>query len=280
MLQEVFVFFWIFSHIFFWVITLILCVISITLGLYYVPDNKVCIMFEYLYEKVYFFYEEILGREESSTVKGYIVALFFVLFFANLLSVILDFIAPIFGVSEDGWFLLSSYILLPTSSLEFTLALSLFSVLLMLYLQYKSFGGRNFFLNYIPLTWKKYFVLESWKLPVWKYRLLVPFVFLADLVLSFFLAFLDILWLFAKIISLAFRLFGNMTSWTVLLGMVVVGAWWLSSSITEVLWGFELPIILPIIVVFQWLLVALIQAMVFPLLVAIFIRIAQMQQST
>lgn len=280
MLQEILIFFWTFSHIFSWIIALTVFIIFLALGLHCIPSSKASVAFEYLYEKVYFFYEEILGPEENSTVKGYIVTLFFILFFANLLSLSLDFIAPIFWVSGDGWFLLSSYILLPSSSLEFTLALSWFSVLLLLYLQWKNLGGKNFFLNYVPLTGKKYFVLESSKLPVWKYRLFVPFVFIADLLLSFFLAFLDILWLFAKIISLAFRLFGNMTSWTVLLGMVVVGVSSLSSQITGFFGGFELPIILPIIVVFQWLLVALIQAMVFPLLVAIFIRIAQMQGSS
>jgi len=43
------------------------------------------VTFEYLYEKVYAFYEEILGKGEKSSVKGYIVTLFFVILFANLL---------------------------------------------------------------------------------------------------------------------------------------------------------------------------------------------------
>ena len=59
------------------------------------------VAFEYLYEKVYGFYEEILGKDEKSSVKGYIVTLFFIILFANLFGVFLDFIAPIFGTNTQ-----------------------------------------------------------------------------------------------------------------------------------------------------------------------------------
>ena len=61
-----------------------------------------------------------------------------------------------------------------------------------------------------------------------------PLAFVAkigDIVISLFLGFLDLVGLLAKIISLAFRLFGNMTSGTILVGMLIVGA----SSITNAL---------------------------------------------
>lgn len=92
----------------------------------------------------------------------------------------------------------------------------------------------------------------------------------ADILISLFLGFLDIVGIGAKIISLAFRLFGNMTSGTILLGMLIVG----STAFTNMLAGIDFPVLFPLIVYLQGLLVAVIQAMVFPLLVAIFIRMA------
>ena len=277
-MQEILLFLSEFSHIFWWILLLSCIIISIILGFRFAARSNIMVAYEYLYEKVYYFYEEILGREEKSSVKGYVVTLFFIILFANLLGIFLDFIAPIFGTNAQWNFYLSEIIILPTASLEFTLALSFFSILLMLYLQIHSLGVKYFLHNYIPLTGKKYFTLSGENLPRWKYLLLAPIVKLADIALSFFLAFLDILWLFAKVISLAFRLFGNMTSGTVLLWMVILGTSNLSAQLSGYFWWIEFPIILPIIVVLQWLLVACIQAMVFPLLVAIFIRIAQMQR--
>lgn len=68
-----------------------------------------------------------------------------------------------------------------------------------------------------------------------------------------------------------------MTSGTVLLGMLIVGISSFSQGITEFIGGINFPVLLPIIVYAQGLLVAVIQAMVFPLLVAIFIRMAEME---
>lgn len=279
MIQSILAFLSEFSHIFMWLSLLFVIIILIILWFLFIPRSNIMVAFEYLYEKVYYFYEEILGKEEKSSVKWYVVTLFFVILFANLCGVMIDFIAPIFWSTSEGGFLLSSYIILPTASLEFTLALSWFSIFLMLFLQGQSLGFKKFFLNYIPLTGKKYFVLHQGKLPAWKFFILAPLVKIADMLLSLFLAFLDILWLFAKVISLAFRLFWNMTSGTVLLGMVIIGTSSISSQFTQFLGGVEFPIIFPIIVVLQGLLVATIQAMVFSLLVAIFIRIAQMQRN-
>jgi F0F1-type ATP synthase membrane subunit a len=76
----------------------------------------------------------------------------------------------------------------------------------------------------------------------------------------------------AKVISLAFRLFGNMLSGTVLLSVLMVGLW----SFTSASFGVEFPIIAPIILIAQGLLVACIQALVFPLLLAIYVKVARM----
>ena len=56
---------------------------------------------------------------------------------------------------------------------------------------------------------------------------------IADIVISLFLGFLDVVGMIAKVISLSFRLFGNMTSGTILLGMLIVGVSSLSQGMTE-----------------------------------------------
>jgi F0F1-type ATP synthase membrane subunit a len=61
-----------------------------------------------------------------------------------------------------------------------------------------------------------------------------------------------------------------MMSGTILLWMLVVGL----NSLTNSISGIEFPILFPLIVVLQWLLVAVIQAFVFALLTAIFIKVA------
>lgn len=241
------------------------------------PEWRISILFDLLYEKVSVFYGDILGEEAHSSVKTYVVTLFFVIFLINIFSVLVSFFSPLLWISEKGNFLLDSYLIFPTSDVQFNIALSFFSTLLVLYVQFGSLGYKKFFYSYVPIFGKGYLEVEKGKLPSIAYYPLKVGVKIGDIIISLFLWFLDIIGLFAKVISLAFRLFGNMTSGTVLLGMIIV---WISSfshGLTEFIWGINLPIILPIIVYLQGLLVAVIQAMVFPLLVAIFIRMAKME---
>jgi F-type H+-transporting ATPase subunit a len=87
-----------------------------------------------------------------------------------------------------------------------------------------------------------------------------------------FVGALDIIGILAKIISLSARLFGNMLSWWILLWLLVVSV----NKLTQ--WSFigdNFPVIVPLILFLQGLLVAVIQAFVFPLLTAIFIKIGQ-----
>jgi len=243
------------------------------------PSHRSMIIFDLLYEKVFRFYEDILWKDISTNIKTYIVTLFFVIFLANISSVLLDFIAPIFGISASGEFFLAQYIVMPTSDMQFNIALSLFSTLLLIYVQFGSLGYKKFFYNYLPFWGKWYIEVEQWKLPTIAYYPLMAVAKTGDIVISLFLGFLDLVGLAAKVISLAFRLFGNMTSGTILLGMLLVGMTTFSQSITEFMWGINFPVIAPLLVYAQWFLVAVIQAMVFPLLVAIFIRMAQMESS-
>jgi len=169
--------------------------------------------------------------------------------------------------------------MMPTSDVQFNTALSLFSILLLLYVQFGTLGFKKFIYNYAPVWGKGYIEIERGKLSATVYYPLATVAKIWDIIISLFLWFLDIVGIFAKVISLSFRLFGNMTSGTILLGMLIVGVSSMSQSMTQFMWGINFPVIFPLLVYAQWLLVAVIQAMVFPLLVAIFIRMAEMEAS-
>ncbi len=256
-------------------VALVWCVFLLgAVFLEYFPHTRFALMVDMLYEKVEKFYGDILWEQAWGRVKTYIITLFFVILVANIVGIALDFVAPIFWTRSTGEFFLAEYIIVPTSDMQFNLALAAFSTLLLLYIQFGSLGAWKFFYNYLPLWGKWYIVAEQWKLPKYLYYPLAIVAKIGDVIISLFLWFLDIIGLFAKIISLSFRLFWNMTSGTILLGMLVVGTSSMSNALTHFIGGIELPIVLPILVYLQGFLVAGIQAMVFPLLVAIFIRMA------
>lgn len=271
--------FWTLIEFYLWpvmlgVLLILLSFIVIAIILQKYSHTSLGILFELLYEKVHDFYSDILWKEVSSKIKTYVVTLFFVIFFANIISVLVSFIAPVFGLSSSWEFFLDRYLLIPTSDMQFNIALSLFSTLLLLYIQFGALGTKKFFYNYFPVFWKGYIEIERGSMRSYFYYPLAGIAKLWDIVISLFLGFLDLVGLVAKVISLAFRLFGNMTSGAVLLGMLLIGLSSFSQSITGFMGGINFPVILPLIVYAQGLLVAVIQAMVFPLLVAIFIRMA------
>ena len=165
---------------------------------------------------------------------------------------------------------LDEYIIAPTTDANFNVAMAFIVVVLMLYLQWKKFGSFKFIYSYLPIFWKNIISVDrEWK-SAWVYYPLWIFVKFFDIIISMFVWVLDIIWNIAKVISLSFRLTWNMMSGTILLGMLVIGMNSLTSSIS---WA-EFPILFPLIVVLQWLLVAVIQAFVFALLTAIFIKVA------
>jgi F0F1-type ATP synthase membrane subunit a len=187
---------------------------------------------------------------------------------------------------------LSKYLGFATAEPHFNIAMAIVWVLMTLGIQFVSTSnssilwrdvspspmGRgalrifNFIYEYVPFRWKWIITIEKGELhpavfyPAW----VVIKAF--DIVISLFVWFLDIIGIFAKVISLAFRLFGNMLSGTALLTVLVV---WLGGA-TQWRFGFEFPILGPIILFVQGLLVASIQAFVFPLLIAIFVKVARM----
>lgn len=252
------------------------------------------VMFAWMYEEMYDFFAGILGEHELTWIKSFIANMFFVILFYNLLGLLFDFIGPIFGYNEaNEVYYLAEVIWFWTSDYHFTIAMALVGVLIMLGIQFVTmsdkemlwkkvhswgsvFGGLikifNIIYEYVPFWGKWIITVEKWNMkPIVFYPLRV-IIKAFDILISVFVWFLDIIGLLAKVISLAFRLFGNMLSGTALLTVLVL---WLSAS-TANWFGVELPLIAPLILVLQWLLVASIQAFVFPLLVAIFIKVARM----
>lgn len=210
------------------------------------------IIFSSLYEMIYKQFQDILG-EKNSRVITYVVWLFFVILFANLFWLCNDVIRFFF----PRWL---RNVTAPTGEMEFNIALAIISIGIMLYVQYKNLGWfKNFFLAYLPITGKGLIEGKG----IWAK--------IGDIFISMFIGILDIIGTFAKIISLSMRLFGNMSSWSILLNVAFLWIW----SITVALIWFNLVVWIPIIIYIQSLLVCCIQAFAFSLLVAISIKMTE-----
>ena len=225
--------------------------------------KRFILLFELLFEKIYWFFDEIIWENQKFWVKSFVIWIFFIILFSNLLWTIVDFLNTMFP-----W--LDKYIIAPTTDVNFNIAMALIAVGLILYVQFRKLGFFKFIYSYLPIFWKNIVSIERDGMSWWIFYPLQVFVKLFDIIISMFVWILDIIWNIAKVISLSFRLTGNMMSWTILLWMLVAWLNLLTNNIT----GIEFPILLPLIVVLQWLLVAVIQAFVFALLTAIFIKVA------
>lgn len=235
------------------------------------PKSKFVIFFDLVYEKIYEFFEDLLWKEERISVIKYVTILFFVVLFSNLLWVFIEFIIPIFWYSKEWKPLLEHFISSPTTNINFNLAMAIIWTLIILYEQFRFLWLRHFIYEYFPILWKNYIPYTIWGLPKIVDIPLFLLVKSFDIIISIFLWALEIIWLLAKIISLSFRLFWNMTSgWTLI--FMLFGA--LSTLTISMVW-FDIPVLFPLIVYLQELLVALIQALVFPLLIAIFIKVVK-----
>ncbi len=229
--------------------------------------RKFGVGFSLLFETMYEFFEEILGKTQKKAFKIYVVSLFFVILISNILSYTIDLIRVIFVDIEA----IPRYITIPTTDFNFNLALAIVSIIIMLYIQFRRAGVLKFFLEYIPITGRGILDIERGNMPAIAYYPIKVVIKLFDIVISLFVGILDIIGIWAKAISLTARLYGNMLAWGILLWLLVAGI----NSAFQNIFATWFPVLWPLLLYAQWLLVALIQAFVFPLLVAIFIKIAQ-----
>lgn len=230
-------------------------------------NTRFGIAFSLLFEGMYEFFEEILGKTQKKWFKIYVVSLFFVILISNLLSYTIDLIRVVFVDIEA----LPKYITIPTTDFNFNLALAAVSIIIMLYIQFRRAGVVKFFLEYIPITGKWILTIDRGEMKAIIYYPVKVVVKIFDIAISLFLWLLDIIGIGAKAISLTARLYGNMLAWWILLWLLVA---WVNSAFQSI-FATGFPVIGPLVLYAQGLLVALIQAFVFPLLVAIFIKIAQ-----
>ena len=254
--------------------------------------SNFALVFGRLYESMMDFFADILEEDAEHRMTSYITNMFFIILLYNLLGLIFDFIGPIFGYdASTGEFALSKIIGFGTANLEFNIAMAMVGVVISLIIQFRSMSSSdalgkhisdaswntpflktfNFIYEYIPFWWKWILTIEKWNMSAVLYYPLRVVIKVFDVIISLFVGFLDIIGVAAKIISLSFRLFGNMMSWSMLFAMLVIGL----SSATKWRFGVEFPLVGHLILVIQWLLVALIQAFVFSLLIAIFIKVAK-----
>ncbi len=235
------------------------------------PKSSFGVFFDLIFEKAFDFFEDILGKDEKKWIIMYIVVMFFVIGITNILWVVIELIAPMFGVDEKKQLMLEHYVAIPTWDKNFNIAMALIGVIIVIKEQFGALGFKKAMYEYFPILGKGYVPYVRGSLPGIIDWPLFLFVKACDIIISMFLGVLEIVWHVAKVVSLSFRLFGNIMAGWLLLGMLVAAAAGLSYNL---IW-FEFPIIGPIIIHLQWMLVALIQALVFPLLIAIFIKVAK-----
>lgn len=169
---------------------------------------------EALVEMVYNFFDEILGDKAPVRIKSYVVNLFLIILIANMIGLFIDIIGFPFPFFAD-------HVQNPASNIHFTLTLAIASVLLMLFVEIKMKGVGGFFYNYFPLRGKGMLTISKKGFPKWVYYLLYPLIKLFDIFLSLFIGVLDVIGIIAKVISLAFRLYGNMMAGSVLLAIII-----------------------------------------------------------
>ncbi len=232
--------------------TIVLIILLILLWIFFSKNERsgLRILFSSLFEGVWDMFESLLWEEAPLWIKKYVVYSFFVILFANLLWVfndILRFIVP--------WWLRN--VTNPTGEFEFNIALALIATIIPLYLQFKKMGAWGFFHEYIPIT-GKWLIEWSW---IWAR--------LWDIAISLFTWFLDIVWVFSKVISLSMRLFGNMSAWWVLLNVTFLWLGWLFVWLLNM----NLVIGIPVILYIQSIFVAFVQAFVFAMLSCIGIKL-------
>jgi F0F1-type ATP synthase membrane subunit a len=213
----------------------------------YKPESKFSQTFTYLFESIFDFFEGIIGEENPRWMKLFSVTMFFTLLIANSLWYMNDILRFFFP------FLLRN-VTFGTGELEFNVAMALVWSIAILAVQHKTLGWTLALLHeYVPITGK--WLADSKGV---------------DIVVSLFTWLLDIIGFFARIISLALRLFGNMSAWSILLNVAFL---WLGAATIWLLW-FNLPVLVPMIVYLLGILSVIIQAFVFTLIVAIGMKMA------
>jgi len=118
-------------------IVLVLCLILIIAFIYKsAPKSSISLAFETLFETMFGFFEDILGKEERTRIKNYIITLFLIILLANRAGVLVEIIMPIFGF-HDGQFAAHHVLSIPSATIEFNVAMAFIGVIIVLVVQLK-----------------------------------------------------------------------------------------------------------------------------------------------
>lgn len=118
----------------------VLCIVGLAYIIQKYPRSSLAVLFDALYEKMYDFFQDILGKEIQPWVLKYVLTLFCVILFSNLMSVLLSLLSPFFGMNAEGVFYLEHYITVPSADIHFNLAMAIMSMCVIIYVQLKAYG--------------------------------------------------------------------------------------------------------------------------------------------
>jgi len=148
-----------------WIIVVSTIIISLILWYKFFPKSAFFVFFELFFEKVYSFFEEILGKDEKSWIKKYVTYTFFLILFSNLLWIILDGLLPIFYYN---WLQheYEHFISIPSADINFNISMAIIALLIILIEQFKFLWTIKFTLEYFPIFGKNFSSLWEMKITI------------------------------------------------------------------------------------------------------------------
>lgn len=181
--------------------------------------------------------------------KLYIVFLFFYILWNNFFWLVWDMFATVVPSLH--------HIFRPVATdVAFNAILAIIAVIWSL-IYWLQKGWIHFIQKYINFKWVWFVDKIQW---VWSF-----IVKIFDVILGFFIGFLEMIWELTKMLSLSLRLFWNIFAWVILLTLIVNAT---QSFMT-------IPLIAPLLVVFMETIVWFLQAFVFALLVIVYFKMAE-----
>ena len=217
-------------------------------------DSAFVALVEMLIEEMDKFFGSVSDKIPVAA-KTYILFLFVYILWNNLFWLFLDMFATVIPTLHE-------WTRPVTTDIIFNAMLAVFGVLWAFFFGFKE-NGWKFLEKYIPL--KGVWIVQG--KPEWNLfkKILWLIIKFFDILLGLFIGFLEFVGEFTKMLSLTLRLFWNIIAWVVLLTLIV----------TATIALMKVPFLAPLAVFLMELLVALLQAFVFALLVAVYFKLAE-----
>lgn len=194
-----------------------------------------------------------IAPEISPRAKIIPVLIFFYILWNNILGVIIDMFSGVPFIHH--------YFRPVTTDILFNLVLAIIGVVGALIYGTMQWGWH---------FWEKYFPVHGIGI-VPKVQSVGTFIGKCfDILLWFLVGSLELIGEIAKMMSLSLRLFGNVLAGVVLLGLWIAGG----NALGHLIFGMDVPLILPLLVFFLELFVGTLQSFVFSLLVVVYFKMS------